>query len=683
MSSLVLLSLALICVLPCFGTPSFNLFNQLSDNQSFSNFTVSSSDAFNAGIVRYHEADCDSLLVAWMQGSTLYYRILYCHFLYGKYSTQSGFTPYLFLKEKQHQYAISLPIDLSFGSRSWSQVSNRPISRAMAVADGHSGAVIGVAHCGSFVSNFYNAQSCSHSWDCWGTCPKSVCCNEQGNYYTVWVNCWTTCSCSNSTFDRDRDIFGRCHYRLYHSIKLHEPTVGALASVAGQFTQSVPLYHHIDIPFPDEHPLHANPTLPYIHHVVASVIALRDLDGDGFLDVVLGGVVREPLHMWTKTQPTRTCCTSAWGSTTITTANAQQILSNWRSITINGFNRIDDLVGASGWLIDGARLVTDGGWTRPARGFVNRDNTAFQTGDGTFEYIWGLQLDAGSFAHGEAGFMFNMRDDRNFYAYILDNHNACGNVRYNYAEVLVKVTNGAISHQVHSPIPQFAHGQRYRIRIEKVFNHIVVYRDGVRVFDWTDPTTNIHTGTYGFYVWDQRGAYFEDIKIETRVAGYYGINSESVFLGSTARHCMLRLFVGRGSSSFNRITSWTPVVTDLPGCVDSYTGPLSCTTSWVNLNTNPAPDMIIYCSDDEHREYYRVGYDWDLDGPTHWGTFVSGLTALQLSDKQAKMTLIPVDFRDYTPTPAVVQSVNYRVPPLLLLTQSNGVLRYRHMWRKG
>lgn len=196
---------------------------------------------------------------------------------------------------------------------------------------------------------------------------------------------------------------------------------------------------------------------------------------------------------------------------------AENIFNSWRSVKVpeNFSGTLSNVSG--GWAIEGNRVVATSGY-RPARAWIDDTSEAKSKKDVTIDFTWGLKSNSSSFSHGEAGFMFRVKDDKNYYVYIMDNHSACGNVRYNGKEVLVKVVNGTRQIIETNSFPTFHAGQSHDIKIETKGNNIKIYRDGSLRFDYTDNNNPHINGSYGFYVWDQLGAYFSDI----------GITSESL-----------------------------------------------------------------------------------------------------------------------------------------------------------
>lgn len=194
---------------------------------------------------------------------------------------------------------------------------------------------------------------------------------------------------------------------------------------------------------------------------------------------------------------------------------AEAILGDWRSVEIpeNFSGSFSNVSG--GWAIANNQLYATSGY-RPARGYINPSPEAYKTTDADISFIWGIRDDASSFSHGEAGFMFRIVDDRNYYVYIMDNHDACGNVRYNNREVLVKVTNGSRQIISTNTFPSFHRGQSHKIDIKLEGNNMKIYRDGDLRFDHTDTTNPHKEGSYGFYIWDQYGAYFSNIAVTSQ-----------------------------------------------------------------------------------------------------------------------------------------------------------------------
>jgi hypothetical protein len=203
--------------------------------------------------------------------------------------------------------------------------------------------------------------------------------------------------------------------------------------------------------------------------------------------------------------------------------------------------------------------VTQG---RPAAVYFNPNG--FNTRNATIEYTWGITDSASSFQHGEAGFIFRMNEARDrFYTYTLDNHSACGNLQSygaegDPAEAILKFTNGSSSPSTKIPsneqksgtklystdtetqpaalklggFAKYDAGRKEYVKIELNGANVKVYRrinnnsgtdtagldknDPYQlIFDWTDTSSPLLSGTYGFYVWDQKGAYFSDISLAT------------------------------------------------------------------------------------------------------------------------------------------------------------------------
>ncbi|MDO6519328.1 Ig-like domain-containing protein, partial [Zobellia uliginosa] len=176
-------------------------------------------------------------------------------------------------------------------------------------------------------------------------------------------------------------------------------------------------------------------------------------------------------------------------------------------------------------------------------GYAMYDPTGDIT-DGTITATFGLTGDP--YTHAEVGFIFKKEDNDNFYAYIIDNHTACGNLsgyasgdgypaeailkRENGNTTILAVntnsgTSGTASYSWNENrsdmFAAFYNGQVIDFKIEMNGDNIVISRRGgggdagtgwVKAFDITD--SSFSSGTYGFYVHEQQNAYFKDIKIE-------------------------------------------------------------------------------------------------------------------------------------------------------------------------
>jgi len=199
-------------------------------------------------------------------------------------------------------------------------------------------------------------------------------------------------------------------------------------------------------------------------------------------------------------------------TTSTQTQDPSLIFSNWVSFYVGGSGTPP----SNAWSYDASlNAVVCNISSRPAVGWYNPN--AFSTKDLTVNYKLGIRNDANDFEHGEMGFMFRMKDVNNYYVYIIDNHDACGNVRYDQRSVLAKVVNGNFQViETGRSFPYFYRGQTWNVRIEAKGNNIKIYRDGSLDIEWTDTDPNYYSqGSYGFYVWDQPSAYFKDIQITT------------------------------------------------------------------------------------------------------------------------------------------------------------------------
>tara|TARA_R110002153_G_scaffold49477_1_gene139491 strand:+ start:2236 stop:7272 length:5037 start_codon:yes stop_codon:yes gene_type:complete len=225
-------------------------------------------------------------------------------------------------------------------------------------------------------------------------------------------------------------------------------------------------------------------------------------------------------------------------------ADASDIFNSWNKMNFNG---TEPPVHSS---YTGNYFSFDANTNRVFADYVGRYNgygyamydPSGDIADGTISATFGLNGAPG--AHAEVGFIFRKVDNNNFYAYIIDNHTACGNLM-NYAngdgypaEAILKRENGVTtiiavntnsmrtglaSGWNSSRSDMFAayyDGQQIDFKIEMAGDNIKVSRrggGGNAGSDWIqsfDITENTHAdGSYGFYVHEQSGAYFKDIEI--------------------------------------------------------------------------------------------------------------------------------------------------------------------------
>lgn len=192
-------------------------------------------------------------------------------------------------------------------------------------------------------------------------------------------------------------------------------------------------------------------------------------------------------------------------------SSASDILGKWKNFTIAGSNSST----SNDYFISGDKLIrSNTSNTRPAQGYYDASTKAFNTGDAIYEFKWGIDsVNYGSFVHGEAGFLFRMKDENNYYAYLNDNHRACGNIRIDGGEAIVKVTNDSYQILASASFPSYYRGQEESMKIVTEGDSIKVYRNGTLRLSTTDSTYK--KGSHGFYVWDQYGAYFSNIKLTT------------------------------------------------------------------------------------------------------------------------------------------------------------------------
>ena len=227
-------------------------------------------------------------------------------------------------------------------------------------------------------------------------------------------------------------------------------------------------------------------------------------------------------------------------------ADASDIFNSWNKMNFNG---TEPPVHNS---YSGDYFSFDSGTNQILADFVNRYNgygyamydPTGDVSDGTISATFGLS--GAPYTHAEVGFIFRKKDNQNFYAYIIDNHTACGNLM-NYAngdgfpaEAILKRENGVttiLAVNTNSGragtapygwdgnradmFGAFYNGQSIDFKIEMSGDNIKISRRGgggnagtdwIQSFDITD--TSFPSGSYGFYVHEQQNAYFKDIEIE-------------------------------------------------------------------------------------------------------------------------------------------------------------------------
>ncbi|MFH6603568.1 gliding motility-associated C-terminal domain-containing protein [Maribacter algicola] len=237
-------------------------------------------------------------------------------------------------------------------------------------------------------------------------------------------------------------------------------------------------------------------------------------------------------------------------------ADAGDIFNSWNIMDFNGAeppNPHNYLSSAGGGAYNGPYFSFDSGSNQILADPVARNSGNYgvamydptgDVSDGTISATFGLS--GAPYTHAEVGFIFRKVDNNNFYAYIIDNHTACGNLS-NYAngdgypaEAILKRENGVTTilavntnsgrtgtapygwdENRSDMFAAFYNGQKIDFKIEMSGNDIKVSRRGgggnagtdwIQSFDITD--TTFPSGSYGFYVHEQQNAYFKDINIE-------------------------------------------------------------------------------------------------------------------------------------------------------------------------
>ncbi|MBC7000815.1 gliding motility-associated C-terminal domain-containing protein [Cytophaga sp. FL35] len=237
-------------------------------------------------------------------------------------------------------------------------------------------------------------------------------------------------------------------------------------------------------------------------------------------------------------------------------ADASDIFNSWNVMDFNGAeppNSHNYLGSAGGGTYSGSYFSFDSNTNQILADPVARNSGNYgvamydptgDVSDGTISATFGLS--GAPYTHAEVGFIFKKVDNNNFYAYIIDNHTACGNLM-NYApgdgypaEAILKRENGVttiLAVNTNSGrtgtatygwdaaradmFSAFYNGQEIDFKIEMSGDDITISRRGgggdagtdwIEAFDITDNTFS--SGSYGFYVHEQQNAYFKDINIE-------------------------------------------------------------------------------------------------------------------------------------------------------------------------
>ncbi|MDT7829499.1 gliding motility-associated C-terminal domain-containing protein [Pricia sp. S334] len=237
-------------------------------------------------------------------------------------------------------------------------------------------------------------------------------------------------------------------------------------------------------------------------------------------------------------------------------ADASDIFNSWNKMDFNGAeppNPHNYLGSAGGGPYNGPYFTFDNGTNQILADPVARNSGNYgvavydptgDVSDGSVSATFGLSGDP--YTHAEVGFIFRKVDNDNFYAYIIDNHTACGNLM-NYApgdgfpaEAILKRENGVTTilavntnsgrtgtatygwdENRADMFGAFYNGQKIDFKIDMSDTNIKISRRGgggsagsgwIESFNINDNT--FASGSYGFYVHEQQNAYFKDIEIE-------------------------------------------------------------------------------------------------------------------------------------------------------------------------
>ncbi|KAL0215612.1 hypothetical protein P9112_007796 [Eukaryota sp. TZLM1-RC] len=650
----MLLLLSLLLFLP-FGLTD-STYALISQERSLLTSLPSSISSISSSVFLFDSNHCDSIALSFLRPDSASYFLCLCFNKHGTFFQSLGFFPFYYLQKQTGDVdLIAFDAPVNYDSRKFNTFDDRPSTFAISAAGLGSELFIAQASCSSLVSELYSGQHCGETF--------------------------FSHTCDNSTFDLDADILGNCKFSIHKSDIDYTASSNPTSIIN---SGDVILYHEIDIPEPDESDDHANPALDYVHHAVGTVVALKDLDDDGDLNLIVGGIVKQPVGKWEFGTVDRICCEVLLDIDS--DEGSHETFSEWQQVEIgNGRHSLRrsraqsdhaemEAESSFNFYFDSHnRILPDDGF-RPAKGLYNPDPLASVASDITIKFTWGLLTSANSFAHGEVGFVFGMQDYKHYYVFMMSNHDDCGNFHVEEKDALVKVVDGKLPAHVlaEGTIPEFYAGQRYEFEIVMEGNNIKMYRDEELRFDVVDNNVggvDPYHGTYGFYVWDQVGAYFQDIRVETSfTSGLVTVNQEPTeWVGEsrTNSECLLKLFTGKVGSA---LTTLTPFPFPCPDSSETY----SCSSSWVSL-TPGSNDMVVDCSDGINR-VRKVISNWSTTGASSIEDY-SVLPSV-LDDPDAVSSLLEVDFQHRKP---VVSSSGHHLSPLITFTVRNGGLYYRHL----
>lgn len=203
-------------------------------------------------------------------------------------------------------------------------------------------------------------------------------------------------------------------------------------------------------------------------------------------------------------------------------ADAESIFSTWDSKLMNhGLIGFQGDAHPSDWTIMNNQ-VTSTVSERPGRAWLYPDYTV--SGDMQISFRFGLNSNASDFGHGESGFFIKISDDGRYsYCIIIDNHSACGAIRHNGIIAFCKLNGDSLTELRTSTIPMFSAGDNYSFVIKIQGSDMEIEgkdknNQTVFYFDYNTEQDNyeypeLSQGSFGFYVWDQRNAYFDNINI--------------------------------------------------------------------------------------------------------------------------------------------------------------------------
>lgn len=200
---------------------------------------------------------------------------------------------------------------------------------------------------------------------------------------------------------------------------------------------------------------------------------------------------------------------------------ADVIMRTWlANQTPPGSSNWSSDVASQSWRLSGDRLLSLHGPRDSSYYYslIQPDYGQISVPDFEMTFTYGLNHNASDFGHGESGFFIAIDPSYSTgYGIMVDNHSACGNLRYNGYAILFRYTNGQYTALEAIDVGMYRAGGQYRFTVS-VKNNIatITYYSTVNGANGTYRTldlSGIPNRTYGFYTYRQANAYFSDISV--------------------------------------------------------------------------------------------------------------------------------------------------------------------------